>query len=331
MLGHLSTRNCHATPVEAVREQETPLSTTPTTTAPAAATRLQVEGFFDPATWTVSYLVLDTQTMQCALVDSVLDFDPKSGRTDTASADRLIARVQELGAQVQWILETHVHADHLSAAPYLQKALGGRLGIGQHITTVQKVFGTLFNAGPDFARDGSQFDHLFKDDEAFHIGGLRARALHTPGHTPACMTYLVAAGEGADADMAAFVGDTLFMPDYGTARCDFPGGDARMLYRSINKVLSLPPATKLYMCHDYQPGGRDVQFISTVAEERASNVHVRDGISEDAFVAMRNARDATLGMPTLILPSVQVNMRAGALPPAEDNGVRYLKIPLNAV
>lgn len=307
------------------------MTTTSTPPRQGSTSRLQVEGFFDPATWTVSYLVLDRETGQCALVDSVLDYDPKSGRTGTASADRLIARVRELGATVQWILETHVHADHLSAAPRLRQALGGRLGIGQQITTVQKVFGTLFNAGPEFARDGRQFDHLFRDDEAFAIGGLKARALHTPGHTPACMTYVVTASEGADAEIAAFVGDTLFMPDYGTARCDFPGGDARTLYRSINKVLSLPPQTKLYMCHDYQPGGREVQFVSTVAEERAANVHVRDGISEDAFVAMRNARDATLGMPTLILPSVQVNMRAGELPPAEDNGVRYLKIPLNAV
>jgi glyoxylase-like metal-dependent hydrolase (beta-lactamase superfamily II) len=313
------------------KPEETDVTMTPTTPAHAAASRLKVEGFFDPATWTVSYLVLDRETLQCALVDSVLDYDPKSGRTDTASADRLIARVRDLGAQVQWILETHVHADHLSAAPYLRQALGGRLGIGQQVTAVQQVFGTLFNAGPDFARDGRQFDHLFRDDESFAIGGLRARALHTPGHTPACMTYVVTAGEGAEAEMAAFVGDTLFMPDYGTARCDFPGGDARTLYRSINKVLSLPPHTRLYMCHDYQPGGRDVQFVSTVAEERATNVHVRDGISEDAFVAMRRARDATLDMPTLILPSVQVNMRAGELPPAEDNGVRYLKIPLNAV
>lgn len=301
------------------------------TPSAAPTSRLQIEGFFDPATWTVSYLVLDRETSQCALVDSVLDFDPRSGRTDTASADRLIARVRELGAQVQWILETHVHADHLSAAPYLRQALGGKLGIGSHITAVQQVFGTLFNAEPEFARDGRQFDHLFQDDEAFSIGGLHARAMHTPGHTPACMTYVVTAGEGAAADMAAFVGDTLFMPDYGTARCDFPGGDARALYRSINKVLSLPPQTQLYMCHDYQPGGREVQFVSSVADERANNVHVRDGISEDAFVAMRNARDATLGMPTLILQSVQVNMRAGALPPPEANGTRYLKIPLNAV
>jgi glyoxylase-like metal-dependent hydrolase (beta-lactamase superfamily II) len=288
---------------------------------------LQVEGFFDPATWTVSYLVLDKGTKQCALIDSVLDYDPKSGRTSHASADQLIARVRELGATVQWILETHVHADHLTAAPYLKQELGGQLGIGQHITTVQKVFGSLFNAGTDFARDGRQFDHLFSDGETFLIGGLQARAMHTPGHTPACMTYVV-----ADATQtAAFVGDTLFMPDYGTARCDFPGGDARTLFRSINKVLSLPPETQLYMCHDYQPGGREVQYVSTVGDEREKNVHVRNGISEEEFVAMRHARDATLGMPTLILPSVQVNMRAGQLPEPESNGTRYIKIPLNAV
>ena len=294
-------------------------------------TALQVEGFFDLATWTVSYIVLDKATNQCALIDSVLDYDPKSGRTSHASADLLIARVRELGATVQWILETHVHADHLSAAPYLKQQLGGKLGIGEHIKTVQSVFGRLFNAGSDFARDGRQFDHLFADEEGFSIGSLQARAMHTPGHTPACMTYVVSAGEGVDRTSAAFVGDTLFMPDYGTARCDFPGGDARTLYRSINKVLSLPPETLLYMCHDYQPGGREVQFVSTVADERAQNVHVRNGISEEEFVAMRHARDATLGMPTLILPSVQVNMRAGQLPEPEDNGTRYIKIPLNAV
>ena len=292
---------------------------------------LQVEGFFDPATWTVSYLVFDRKTKQCALIDSVLDYDPKSGRTAHTSADALIARVRELGASVEWILETHVHADHLSAAPYLKQELGGRLGIGEHITTVQKVFGGLFNAGSDFARDGRQFDHLFADGESFAIGSLQARAMHTPGHTPACMTYLVSAGEGATMDSAAFVGDTLFMPDYGTARCDFPGGDARTLFRSINKLLSLPPETRLYMCHDYQPGGRPVQFVSTVGEERETNIHVRNGISEEAFVAMRHARDVTLGMPTLILPSVQVNMRAGQLPEPESNGTRYIKIPLNAV
>ncbi len=288
---------------------------------------LQVEGFFDADTSTVSYIVLDRATLQCAIVDSVLDYDPKSGRTSHGSADKLIERVRALGARVQWILETHVHADHLSAAPYLKQAVGGRLGIGQHITTVQKVFGTLFNAGTGFAHDGRQFDHLFADGEAFTIGGLSLHAMHTPGHTPACMTYVVDDG----GQTAAFVGDTLFMPDYGTARCDFPGGDPRTLYRSINKVLSLPPQTVLYMCHDYQPGGREVQFVSTVAEQREKNVHVRNGISEEEFVTMRHARDATLAMPTLILPSVQVNMRAGELPEPEANGMRYLKIPLNAV
>lgn len=292
---------------------------------------MQVEGFFDPGTWTVSYIVLDRNTRQCALVDSVLDFDAKSGRTSTASAAKLVARVRELDAHVQWILETHAHADHLTAAPWLKQQLGGRIGIGAHITAVQEVFGTLFNAGKDFARDGSQFDHLFADGEAFAIGSLRAHAMHTPGHTPACMTYLVSDRDDAASPDAAFVGDTLFMPDYGTARCDFPGGDARTLYRSINKVLSLPPETVLYMCHDYQPGGRDVLFVSTVAEEREKNIHVRNGISEEAFVAMRRARDITLGMPALLLPSVQVNMRAGEMPDPEDNGVRYLKIPLNAV
>ncbi len=289
-------------------------------------TKLHVEGFFDSDTSTVSYLVLDTSTGQCALIDSVLDYDPTSGRTATHSADKLIARVGELGAQVQWILETHVHADHLTAAPYLKQRLGGKVGIGLHITAVQEVFGELFNAGGDMARDGSQFEHLFANDETFSIGTLECRALHTPGHTPACMTYVASDGDAT----AAFVGDTLFMPDYGTARCDFPGGDARTLYRSINKVLSLPAKTVLYI-HDYQPGGREVQFVSTVAEERAHNIHVRNGIGEEEFVALRSKRDASMAMPTLILPSVQVNMRAGNLPEPEANGTRYLKIPLNAV
>lgn len=287
--------------------------------------KLHVEGFFDSATNTVSYLVLDETTLHCAIIDSVLDYDPKSGHTATTSADRLIARVSELNAQVKWILETHVHADHLTAAPYLKEKLGGKIGIGSQISTVQKVFGTLFNAGSDMPRDGSQFDHLFVNDESFSIGTLHCTALHTPGHTPACMTYVVSDGS----ETAAFVGDTLFMPDYGTARCDFPGGNARTLFQSINKVLSLPADTLLYMCHDYQPGGREVQFVSTVAEQREQNVHVRNGISEEEFVAMRTKRDASMDMPTLILPSVQVNMRAGHLPEPESNGIRYLKIPLN--
>jgi glyoxylase-like metal-dependent hydrolase (beta-lactamase superfamily II) len=295
------------------------------------ANHLQVDSFFDPATWTISHIVLDRSTHQCAIIDSVLDFDAASGRTSHASADKLIARVRELDATVQWILETHAHADHLSAAPYLKAALGGKIGIGQHITTVQNVFGGLFNAGDDFPHDGSQFDHLFSDGETFSIGQLQVSAMHTPGHTPACMTYVVRDSQSPATPAAAFVGDTLFMPDYGTARCDFPGGNARTLFQSINKVLSLPSDTVLYMCHDYQPGGREAQFVSTVADERAHNIHVRNGISEEAFVTMRQARDATLSMPTLILPSVQVNMRAGELPTAESNGVRYLKIPLNAV
>lgn len=288
---------------------------------------LHIESHFDPATWTLSHIVMDRTTLQCAIIDSVLDYDPKSGRTSTRSADLLVDRVSALGAHVQWHLETHVHADHLSAAAHLRAQLGGRIAIGEQITTVQKVFGTLFNAGSEFARDGRQFDRLLRDDEIFFIGSLKARALHTPGHTPACMTYVVESGD----ERVAFVGDTLFMPDYGTARCDFPGGDARVLYRSIRKVLSLPPQTRLYMCHDYLPGGRELKFVTTVAEERAHNIHVHDGIGEDEFVSMRAARDQTLEMPVLILPSVQVNMRAGELPPPEDNGTRYIKIPLNAV
>ena len=287
--------------------------------------KLHVEGFFDSATNTVSYLVLDEASSHCAIIDSVLNYDPKSGHTATTSADRLIARVNELNAQVEWILETHVHADHLTAAPYLKEKVGGKIGIGSQISTVQKVFGTLFNTGSDMPRDGSQFDHLFVSDESFSIGTLHCTALHTPGHTPACMTYVIRNG----GETAAFGGDTLFRPDYGTARCDFPGGDARTLFQSINKVLSLPAETLLYMCHDYQPGGREVQFVSTVAEQREHNVHVRNGISEEEFVAMRTKRDASMDMPTLILPSVQVNMRAGHLPEPESNGTRYLKIPLN--
>lgn len=286
---------------------------------------LYVEALFDSATSTISYLVMDQASAHCSLIDSVLDYDPKAGRTDTASADKLIARVRELGGQVQWILETHVHADHLSAAAYLKQALGGQVAIGSRITQVQKVFGTLFNAEPGFARDGSQFDVLLDDNGELALGTLKLRALHTPGHTPACMTYLVQAGD----ECVAFVGDTLFMPDYGTARCDFPGADARTLYRSIQRILALPDATRLFMCHDYLPGGRALRYMTTVGEQRASNIHIRDGISEDCFVAMREARDATLDMPQLILPSVQVNMRSGQLPEPEDNGVRYLKIPLN--
>ena len=291
------------------------------------ACSFSVEGFFDPATWTVSYLLLDNGTRRCALIDTVLDYDPKSGRTGSATADRLASRVESLGARVEWLLETHVHADHLSAAPYLKERLGGKVAIGGEVTHVQGVFGKLFNAGPDFRTDGSQFDRLFADGDTFHVGDVEVRVMHTPGHTPACVTYVVSDG----AQQAAFVGDTLFMPDYGTARCDFPGGDAGTLYRSIRRVLGLPPETRLYMCHDYQPGGRAVKFETTVAEERESNVHVHDGIDEASFIAMRTARDATLDMPVLILPSVQVNMRAGHLPEPESNGVSYIKIPVNVL
>lgn len=288
---------------------------------------MQVEAFFDSATSTLSYLVLDTGTSECAIIDSVLDYDPKSGRTRTDSADRLIDRVRQLNAHLLWILETHVHADHVSAAPYIKETLGGQLAIGSHINQVQKVFGSLFNAGSDFARDGSQFDRLLVDGETFKIGSLAVTAWHTPGHTPACMTYIV----NDAVDSAAFVGDTLFMPDFGTARCDFPGGDARILYRSIKRILGLPSTTTLYTCHDYQPGGRALRYHCTVAETVAKNIHVGIGITEDEFVAMRQARDATLEMPVLILPSVQINMRGGRLPAPESNGTRYIKIPLNAV
>lgn len=283
-----------------------------------------IQAFFDPATSTYSYVVSDPASAQCAIIDSVLDYDAAAGRTGYAGADRLIAYVREQGLSVQWLLETHVHADHLSAAPYLKAALGGQLAIGEQIRVVQHTFGKLFNAGREFAVDGRQFDQLFRDEQSFPIGTLSARALHTPGHTPACMTYLI--GD------AAFVGDTLFMPDYGTARCDFPGGDARTLYRSIGRLFALPDSTRLFMCHDYLALGREQhRYQTTVAEQRAHNVHVHQGIDENSFVAMRQARDASLGMPALMLPSVQVNMRAGHLPPAEDNGVRYLKVPLNVL
>ncbi|MFT0865588.1 MBL fold metallo-hydrolase [Pseudomonas sp. CAM1A] len=286
---------------------------------------LHVEAFFDKATWTISYLVMDGETRQCALIDSVLDYDPKSGRTGTDSADKLIERVEALDAKVQWILDTHVHADHLSAAAYLKARLGGSIAIGAQITQVQKVFGTLFNAEPGFARDGSQFDVLFEDEEGFRIGNLHARALHTPGHTPACMSYMIEdAGE-----TAVFVGDTLFTPDYGTARCDFPGASARTLYQSIRRLLAFPDQTRLFMCHDYLPGGRELRFVTTVAEQRADNIHIHQGVSEESFVQMREARDKTLDMPVLILPSVQINMRSGQFPEPEENGVSYLKIPLN--
>ena len=296
-----------------------------------SSSKMHIESFFDPATFTFSHVLADLSTRQCALIDSVLDYDPKSGRTSTTSADRLVDRVKALDLQVQWILETHVHADHLSAAPYLKKRLGGQLAIGAHITTVQNVFGKLFNAGAEFARDGSQFDRLLEDGEIFQIGTLQARAMHTPGHTPACMTYVVSDTGDVSDKQVAFVGDTLFMPDYGTARCDFPGGNASVLFQSIQKVLSLPDNTELYLCHDYPPETREPHCITTVAEQKNANVHVHRGVNEADFVAMREKRDASLAMPVLILPSVQVNMRAGQMPPPEDNGQRYLKIPIDAL
>jgi glyoxylase-like metal-dependent hydrolase (beta-lactamase superfamily II) len=281
-----------------------------------------VKGFFDEETFTASYVVADPETGIAAIVDSVLDFDQPSGRTSTASADAIIAHVRERGLSVEWLLETHAHADHLSAAPYLQDRLGGRIAIGREILTVQKVFGEIFNEGPDFARDGSQFDHLFVDGDAFSIGGIPAIALHVPGHTPADLAYVI--GD------AVFVGDTMFMPDYGTARADFPGGDARRLYASVRRLMALPDQTRVFLCHDYKaPDRQEYVWETTIHAQRTGNVHAHDGISEDQFVKMRARRDATLGMPRLILPSVQVNMRAGHFPEPEANGARYLKLPLN--
>ncbi len=284
----------------------------------------EIKTFFDEATFTATHVVWDPQTKAAAIVDSVKDYDPKSGRTKTDSADEVIDFVKSQGLTVEWILETHVHADHLTAAPYLKEKLGGKTAIGARINTVQGVFKEIFNVEEAFATDGRQFDQLFEDGETFKIGKLEAKVIHTPGHTPACSTYVIG--------NAAFVGDTLFMPDFGTARCDFPGGDARTLYKSIQKILALPPETRILLCHDYKAPGRD-EYVweTTVAEERAKNIHVHEGISEDDFVKMRSERDKTLSMPVLILPSVQVNMRAGDMPPAEDNGVRYLKIPVDAL
>ena len=285
--------------------------------------RTTTQGFFDPRTWTISYVIWDRATRRAAVIDPVLDFDFKSGHTSTASADQLLAYIRGNGLQVDWILETHAHADHLSGARHVPAHAGGRIALGEHLRVVQAVFRKLYNFERGFLADGSQFDHLFKDGETFRIGEVEATALLVPGHTPADMAYLV--------DGAAFVGDTLFMPDVGTARADFPGGDARQLYASIRRLLDLPPETTLYVCHDYPPSSRQPRWQTTVAEQRAHNIHVRDGIGEDEFVAMRTARDATLEVPTLILPSIQVNVRAGRLPPPEDNGVAYLRIPLNAL
>lgn len=288
------------------------------------APTLNVKSFFDDASSTASYVVHDPATKMAAIIDSVLDFDAAAGRTDTASADAIIEYVRDEGLTIEWLLETHAHADHLSAAPYLQTQLGGTLAIGRDIIRVQEVFGKLFNAGTEFARDGSDFDRLFDDGDHFSIGSIPAIALHVPGHTPADMAYVI--GE------AVFTGDTLFMPDYGSARADFPGGDARQLYHSIRRLLKLPPETRLFLCHDYKAAGRDTYvWETTVGAQRSGNVHVHEGVGEEEFVAMRTARDATLSMPALIMPAVQVNMRGGHLPAPEANGTRYLKIPLDAL
>ena len=282
-----------------------------------------VKAFFDEVTFTASYVVLP-ESKHAAIIDSVLDYDPNSGRTASSSADGLVAYVEEEALTVDWLLETHAHADHLSAAPYLQGCLGGEIAIGRDIIIVQHAFGKLFNAGPEFMRDGSDFDHLFDDGDTFQIGTVPAVALHVPGHTPADLAYVIGG--------VVFIGDTMFMPDYGSARTDFPGGDARQLYRSIQRLLSLPDGTPLYLCHDYKAPGRET-FVwqSTVGEQRRDNIHIHDGVTEDEFISMRTARDAALGVPRLILPSVQINMRAGHLPAAEENGMRYLKIPLDAL
>lgn len=282
----------------------------------------EVATFFDEATSTFSYVVADPSTKACAVIDSVLNFDHASGDLSYAGADDIIKYIETHDLQTQWLIETHVHADHLSAAPYIQATLGGKLAIGEHINTIQETFGKIFNEDSEFQRDGSQFDHLFTDGETYSIGQLHCRAIHTPGHTPACVTHLI--GD------AAFVGDTLFMPDGGTARADFPGGNARQLYQSTQAIVGLPENTRLFMCHDYPPEGRAVEFQSTIAEQRELNIHIKQTINEDAFVKMREARDKTLGMPRLIFPSLQVNMRAGHFPDPEDNGQIYLKLPINA-
>lgn len=283
----------------------------------------EIHAFFDTATNTISYIVRDPESLHCAIIDSVMDIDYAAGQISYTHADHLIRFITQKGWQLDWLIETHVHADHLSAAPYIQSQLGGKLGIGEGIKTVQSVFGKIFNEGTDFKRDGSQFDCLFKDGDTYKIGSLEVTAIHTPGHTPACMTHLI--GD------AAFVGDTLFMPDGGTARADFPGGDARALYRSIHRILSLPDETRLFMCHDYGPNGRDFMWQTTVQEQRRMNIHVRDGITEDEFVDLRQKRDAGLDMPDLLIPSIQVNMRAGHFPEAETNGSIYLKVPISGI
>jgi len=283
----------------------------------------EIKAYFDARTNTVSYLVADPATKKCAVVDSVLNFDYPSGTISYAQADEIIGDITDQGLSLDWLIETHVHADHLSAAPYIQEKLGGKIMISKEITVVQNIFGKVFNAGTEFERDGSQFDLLLSDGDTYQLGSIEAKVLHTPGHTPACMAHVI--GD------AVFVGDTLFMPDGGSARADFPGGDARTLYQSIQKIFTLPDDIRMFICHDYMPGGRDVKWETTVGEQKRDNIHVGKGNSEDDFVAMREARDATLGMPTLIMPSIQVNMRAGHMPQAEDNGSTYLKVPVSGI
>ncbi len=290
---------------------------------PDPVTKPDVVSFFDGPTNTISYIVHDPHSNMCAIIDSVMDIDYASGRITYDGADAVIAHIHDKGWQVTWLIETHVHADHLSAAPYIQGKLGGKLGIGENIILVQETFGKIFNEGTEFQRDGSQFDRLFKDGDSYEIGSLTAHVMNTPGHTPACMTHVI--GD------AAFVGDTLFMPDGGSARADFPGGDARVLYRSIKRVLELPSEIRIFICHDYGPNGRDIKWETTVGDERAHNIHVKDGVGEDEFVAMREARDKTLDMPKLIIPSLQINMRAGRMPPKDGNGKVFLKVPINGL
>ena len=282
-----------------------------------------VKTFFDPGTWTFTYVVYEKLNTPCVVIDSVLNYDPKSGRTNTKSADEVIAFIEEQGLSLEWILETHAHADHLSAAPYIQKQLGGKIAIGSHIQDVQKVFKEIFNLEPEFAVNGSQFDFLIEEGKEIHVGNLRIKPLFVPGHTPACMAYEI--GD------AIFVGDTLFMPDVGTARCDFPGGSAKTLYQSVKKILSYPDNTRLFMCHDYPPNNRPIAYESTVGEEKKKNIHIHEGVSEEQFIEMRTKRDKTLEMPVLILPSIQLNIRGGHPPPAESNGKTYLKIPFNVL
>ncbi len=287
------------------------------------AVKPDVTGFFDPATNTISYLVKDPGSHACAVIDTVMDIDYAAGRITHQSADEIIAEIERRGLSLEWVIETHVHADHLSAAPYIQEKLGGKIGVGSQITVIQETFGKIFNEGTEFERDGSQFDKLFEDGDIYQIGGIRASVIHTPGHTPACMTHVIG--------NAAFVGDTLFMPDGGSARADFPGGDAGELYDSIQKVLALPDEMRLFMCHDYGPGGREIQWETTVAEEKANNIHVGGGKTREEFIEFRTKRDAQLAMPKLIIPSLQVNMRAGRLPEADEEGKTFLKVPVNGL